>query len=162
MSLEQLEQLQSRWLNEMQTGNAFFGSSQFDKAYSHFMDAMVVSEVLMENITTSLEHSIPVPAMYYTSCVNLAYNYVCMQDVENAASYFLYCTYKLKMLTDRRDADSFLKQTATIYWQKAVQVYKEFADKTGTPIPLDLNENETYMQLQKLKSLFNLPKEKLN
>lgn len=162
MSLSQLKQLESTWESEMKTGNSFFQSSAFSMAYSHYMDAMVVSEVLMENITTSLQHCIRVPAMYYTACVNLAHNYLSMQDVENAVTYFLYCTYKLKMLADNPDADLLLRQTATVYWQKTVQVYKEFADKTGTPIPLDLNENETYMQLQKLKNLFNLPKEKMN
>jgi hypothetical protein len=162
MSLSQLQQLESTWETEMQLGNSLSQSLAFSKAYSHYMDAMVVSEVLMENITTSLQHSLRVPAMYYTACVNLAHNYLGMQDIENAATYFLYCTYKLKMLADKPDADLLLKQTATVYWQKAVQVYTEFADKTGTPIAADMNESETYVQLQKLKNLVTLPKERMN
>ncbi len=162
MSLSQLQHLESTWETGMQIGNSLFQSLAFSKAYSHYMNAMVVSEVLMKNITTSRQHSLRVPGMYYTACVNLAHNYLRMQDNENAAAYFLYCTYNLKMLADKPDADLLLKQTATVYWQKAVQVYREFADKTGTPIPADISESETYVQLQKLKNLFTLPKEKMN
>ncbi len=162
MSLAQLERLESTWQSEMQIGNSFFQSSEFGKAYCHYMDAMIVSEVLIENITVSLQHSLRVPGMYYTACLNLASNYWCMQDIENAAAYFLYCTYKIKMLADRPGVDLLLKQTATVYWQKAVKAYTEFSDKTGSVIPVDMNESETYLQLQKLKDLFKLPKEKMN
>lgn len=162
MSFSQLEQLVSTWQSEMQIGNSFFKSSEFGKAYAHYMDAMVVSEVLMGNITISWQHSLQVPAMYYTACINLAHNYWSMQDIKNAGRYFLYCTYKLKVLADKPGADLLLRQTATDYWQKAVLVYREFADKTATPIPVDINEGETYVQLQKLKNVFTLPKEKMN
>lgn len=162
MSQSQLQQLESTWQVEIQKGNSLFQSLAFSKAYSHYMDAVVISEVLMENITASLSHSLRVPGMYYCSCVNLAYNYSGMQDLENAAAYFLYCTYKLKMLADREEVDGLLKQTALIYWQKAVQAYKEFADEKGIPIGVDLNDDETYVQFQNLKGLFTLPKEKMN
>lgn len=162
MSLSQLQLLESTWESEIQKGNCFFQSSAFAKAYLHYMQAMIVSEVLMENITISWQHSSRIPGMYYTACVNLANNYRGMQDIKNAERYFLYCTYKLKVLADKPGADLLLKQTATNYWRKAVQVYREFSDKTGTPIPVDINEGETYVQLQKLKNLFTLPKEKMN
>ncbi len=162
MSLSQLQQLESTWETETQIGNSYFQSLIFSKAYPHYMDAVVVSDVLIENVTTSLQHSLRVPGMYYTACVNLANNYLHLKDFENASAYFLYCTYKLKMLADKLVADSSLKESAIIYWQKAVKQYMEFADKTGTPIPADLDEDETYVQLQKLKNLFTLPKEKMN
>lgn len=162
MSVPQLQQLESTWESENQKGNDFFQSSAFAKAYSHYIQAMIVSEVLMENITISWQHSLRVPYMYYTACINLAHNYWGMQDIKNAGRYFLYCTYKLKVLADKPGADLLLKQTATDYWLKAVQVYREFAVKTGTPMPVDINKSETYVQLQKLKNLFALPKEKMN
>jgi hypothetical protein len=43
-----------------------------------------------------------------------------------------------------------------------VHIYRELADKTGTPIAVGINESETYVELQKLKNLFTLPKEKMN
>ncbi len=161
MSLSQLQELESTWETEIQTGNSLFKCLAFSKAYSHYMNAMIVSEVLMENITTSLQQSFRVPAMYYTACINLAQNYMGQQDIKNAGGYFLYCTYKLKLLADKPGVDELLKQTATVYWQKAVELYTKFADKTGTPIP-DMNKSETYVQLQKLKNLVTLPKEKMN
>jgi len=85
-----------------------------------------------------------------------------MKDFENASAYFLYCTYKLKMLADKPGANSSLKEAPINYWQKTVKQYMEFADKTGTPIPADIDKDETYVQLQKLKNLFTLPKEQMN
>lgn len=162
MSHLQLHQLENTWEASISKGNNLFQSSAFTKAYSHYMQAVVASEVLMENIAADTQHALRVPGMYYVACINLAKNYWGMQDVENAKDYFFYCTYKLKLLADKTAPDLLLKQTATVYWQKAVQAYKEFADITGTHIPFDLNENETYEQLQKLKLLFNVPKERLN
>lgn len=148
MSTLQLQQLENTWQHEIKKGNGFFRSSAYTKASSHYLQAIIASEMLMENIKKGWEHFLRIPGMYYTACINLAYNYWSMQDIKNAGDYFLYCTYKLKLLAERQSDDLLLKQAAALYWQKAVERHTEFAEKTGAPIPADLSSDETYVQLQ--------------
>lgn len=162
MSVSQLQQFEHIWETEIEKGNCFFRSSAFLKAYPHYMKAMIASEVLMENGTSSWKHILRVPGMYYTACINIAHNYWGMQDIKNAADYFLYCTYKLKMFAERGDIGDFFKQTASVYWLKAMHLYGEFCEKTGVPMPSDTDKGKTYIQLEKLKDLFSLCKENMN
>jgi hypothetical protein len=162
MSASQLLQFEGVWKDEIEKGNGFFQSLAFPKAYSHYMEAMMVCEVLMENITSVQQPSLRIPGMYFITCINLANNYFGMQDNENAASYFLYGTYKMKQLSDEPGIPSLVKQAASIYWLKGVQLYTEFSKKSGMPIPVDLSNEETYFQLQKMKQLFALGKENMN
>lgn len=162
MSVSQLQQFEHIWETEIEKGNRLFQYSAFLKAYPHYMEAMIASEVLMENGTSSWKHILRIPGMYYTACINIAYNYWGMQDIKNAADYFLYCTYKLKMFAERDNIGDLLKQTASIYWLKAMQLYSEFSEKAGIPMPPDMDKGDTYFQLEKLKHLFSLRKEDLN
>lgn len=162
MSVFQLQQLETKWETEINKGNCFFKSSAFSEAYMHYMEAMIISELLLENIATVPKHNLRLPGMYFTSCINIAYNYWRMQDLTNAADYFLYCTYKMKQLSDEPAIDPILKQAASVYWLKSVQLYTEFSGKTGMPIPDCLDHEETYLQLQNLKKLFALGKDNMN
>jgi hypothetical protein len=162
MSQSQLEQFENIWETEMKKGNCFFQSSAYVKACPHYMQAMIASEVLMENLTGAWGHYLRVPGMYYTACINIAHNYWGMQDIKNAADYFFYCTYNLRRFADKPNKNSLLKETAMLYWQKAVTLYAAFADRTGTSISIDMNKAETYVQLEKLKELFTLRKENMN
>lgn len=162
MSVSQLQQLERKWENQIQNGNRLFQTSAFAKAYPHYMEAMIVSELLIEHITTSRQHSLRVPGMYYTACINIAYNYWGMQDLKNAADYFLYCTYKLKMFAEKKDMGDLIKQTISLYWLKAMHLWSEFSEKTGIPMPPDMDKGDTYIQLEKLKDLFSLRKENMN
>lgn len=162
MSVSQLQQLETKWESQILNGNRLFQIASFDKAYSHYMEAMIVSEILMEDIPSSLKHSLRVPGMYYTACINVANNYWGMQDLKNAADYFLYCTYKIKKLSEKENIVDLLKQSAIIYWLKAMQSYKEFSEKTGISMPADMDKGDTYLQLDKLKILFSISKENMN
>jgi hypothetical protein len=162
MSILQLQQLENSWETEIKKGNCFFQSFAFTDASTHFMEAMIIAELLMENIATASSHALRIPGMYFTACINIAHNYWGMQDVNNAADYFLYCTYKMKQLSNEPALDPLLKKAASLYWLKTVQLYTEFSQKTGMPVPVNLDKEETYLQLQKLKDLFVMNKEKMN
>lgn len=162
MSVFQLQQIETKWEKEMDKGNCFFQSSAFSDAYMHYMEAMIIAELLLENIATVPKHNLRLPGMYFTSCINIAYNYWRMQDITNAADYFLYCTYKMKQLSDTPAIDPMLKQAASVYWLKAVQINTAFSTETGIPIPVSLDREETYLQLQNLKKLFALGKDNMN
>lgn len=75
MSVSQFQQLVLKWENQIQKGNRLFQTSAFTEAYTHYMEAMIVSELLIDNITTSWQHTSRVPGMYYTACINVAQNY---------------------------------------------------------------------------------------
>jgi len=95
MSEIQIKQLGAKWETQIKKGNCYFQSAVFEDAYPHYMQAMVVSELFLENVTTVPKHnSLHLPGMYFTSCINIACNYWKMQDLKNAADYFLYCTYE--------------------------------------------------------------------
>jgi hypothetical protein len=162
MSFSQLEQLENIWKNETHKGDCLAQTSSFKEAFPHYMQAMMVSELLLENMATAGQHSLPVTEMYFAACQNIANTYWKMQDTKNAADYFLYCTYKMKQIAELSGVGNSVKQTAGIYWQKAVQLYGEFSTKTGVPMPPDMDKDVTYFQLRKLKSLFSLRKENMN
>jgi len=48
MSVSQIELLEKTWEIEMRKGNTYFQSLIFSKAYPHYMDAVVVSDVLLK------------------------------------------------------------------------------------------------------------------
>lgn len=162
MSVSQLQQLELKWENQIQKGNLLFQTSAFTEAYAHYMEAMIVSELLIDNITTSWQHSSRVPGMYYTACINVAQNYWGMQDLKNAADYYLYCTYKMKKISEKEDVGDLLKQSASIYWLKAIKAYTEFSKKTGVSMPADIDKSDTYLQLERLKVLFSIRQENMN
>jgi hypothetical protein len=162
MSFSQLEQLENRWKNETHKGDCLAQISSFKEALPHYMQAMMVSELLLENMATAWQHPLPVPDMYYAACQNIANTYWKMQDTKNAADYFLYCTYKMKQIAELPGIGNSVIQTAGIYWLKAALLYGEFSTKTGLPMPPDMDKDVTYFQLKKLKNLFSLRKENMN
>ncbi|MEJ7913602.1 MAG: hypothetical protein WKF70_10640 [Chitinophagaceae bacterium] len=162
MSVSQLQQLENIWGKAIQQGNLLFEASAFIEAGPHYMEAVIASEVLMENGTSSWKHSLRVPGMYYTSCINMAHNYWGMQDVANAADYFLYCSYKLKMFSRKEHVSDLSKKSAFLYWLKTIKLYSEFSDQMGIPMPADMEKDDTYRQLDKLKDLFAIRKANLN
>jgi hypothetical protein len=126
------------------------------------MNAMMASELLLGNIVTTSKYLFKLPSMYFIACINIANTFWAMKDINNASSYFLYCTYKMKKLTDQPGINGLLKEAASEYWLKAVQFYSQFSQITGTPILPNLDKEETYFQLQKMKNLFSLGKENMN
>ena len=162
MSVLQLQELENAWQAEINKGDSFFQSSAFLQANNHYMNAMVVSELLLQKVTTASRYLSSLPGMYFTACTSIAHTFWIMQDLKNAASYFLYCTYKMKKLTDALDVDALIKEGALLYWRKAVQVYSQFSEQTATPILPNLDKDETYLQLQKVKDLFSVSKESMN
>ncbi len=162
MSDVQIKQLVNTWETKIKKGNYFFQSFAFTEASSHYMQAMITAELLVENIETASNQALQIPGMYFTACINLAHNYWGMKDVNNAADYFLYCTFKMKQLSDKPGIDPLLKKALLIYWVKSVQLFTEFSLKTEIPLPAKLDEEGTYFQLEKLKALFVINKENLN
>lgn len=162
MSVSQLQQLENLWETKMNKGDSLFQSCAYAKAYKHYMEAMIVSELLLKDVASASKAILNIPAMYFTACIKIARGYWEMQDIKNASAYFLYCTYKLKQLTYKPGIDAMLREAASVYWLKAVQLYTEFSEKSGMPLPAHLEKEETYLQLKKLKMLFNISKENLN
>ncbi len=162
MSAIQIKQLETTWETEIKKGNCFFQSFAFTEASTHYMEAMIIAELLVENIATASDHALRIPGMYFTACINIAHNYWGIQEVNNAADYFLYCTFKMKQLSDKPGIDPSVKQASLIYWIKSVQFFTTFSQKTGMHMPANLDKEETYLQLQKLKDLFVMNKENMN
>jgi len=162
MSVPQIRKLENIWQTEIEQGNLLFHASAYQQASSHYLEAVIASEVLLENNTSSWKQMLQVPGMYYTSCINMAHNYWGMQDLANAADYFLYCSYKLKMFSRKEHLTDLSKKTAIVYWLRSIKSYTEFSEKTGFPMPPNMDKEDTYSQLDKLKDLFALNKARLN
>ncbi len=162
MSVSQLKQLENIWQTEIEQGNLLFHASAYREASPHYLEAMIASEVLLENGTSSWKQMLQVPGMYYTSCINMAHNYWGMQQLQNAADYFLYCSYKLKMFSKQEHLSDLSKKTAVVYWLRSIKSYADFSEETGLSMPPNLDNDDTYLQLDKLKSLFAINKASLN
>jgi hypothetical protein len=69
MSVSQLQQLEKIWRSEIQKGNTCFQSAAFNEVYRHYTEAMIVSELLLEQTVTGSKHFSRVPGIYFTTCI---------------------------------------------------------------------------------------------
>lgn len=162
MSVSTLQKIENMWKKETCKGNGFYNISCFEEAAKHYMKAMLISELLLENTAFAWQHSVPVPKLYYKACVNVANTYRKGGDNKNAADYFLYSTFKIKQMADDGNLPKDIQQKAILYWRKAVSAFTNFSQEEGLPLPVDISKDETCHQIEKLKALFDDSKRNLN
>lgn len=155
MSISLLKQLAATWKHETEKGDDLCKISVHKDALSHYMNAMIAAELLMEHNEFAWSNGVPVPEWYYVSCIHLAGVFVELKQMNEASTYLLYGSYKIKQLASLPTKVYELRNTAEKFSKRAFNVYVNFSELAGKKMPPDITNDDTFFQVEKLKMLFD-------
>ena len=155
MSISVLRELANTWKGETDKGDQFCKIPVFQDALAHYMNAMIAAELLLEHNEFAWDNGIPVPEWYYVSCLHLASVFIELKQVNEASTYLLYGSYKIKQLASLSKKESELHNAAKVFSKRAFNVYLNFSKIKGETMPPNITSDDTFFQIEKLKLLFD-------
>jgi hypothetical protein len=155
MSISVLKELVITWKAETEKGDELCKIPVYQDAVAHYMNAMIAAELLIEHNEFAWGNGVPVPEWYYVSCLHLASVFVELKQMNEASTYLLYGSYKIKQLASLPTKEYELRDAAEVFSKRAFNVYLNFFKITGKKMPPDITSDETFFQVEKLKLLFD-------
>ncbi len=155
MSTNILKALATTWKAESDKGDELCKIPVYQDALAHYMNAMIAAELLMEHNEFAWSNGVPVPEWYYVSCMHLASVFVELKQMNEASTYLLYSSYKIKQLASLPTKVYELRNAAETFSKRAFNMYLHFSEITGKKMPPDITYDEALFQIEKLKLLFD-------
>lgn len=162
MAYPEFQNIQSIWQAETTSGNDLFHNGEFALALAHYKKAQILGEIMVRNVDDAGLYNIPAINPFSVSCINLAYNYWVLKDIQKATNYFFYNIWCLKQLSERKDLKEKLRSEATKEWSKGVSAFIDFHRKTGQELTVDFWKDETYSMIRDASLLLENKKTNLN